>query len=57
MSGREFHVLEAEANSLINLGIDHTIANKPSETASVFHEARDIFERDKWFRWRYNISP
>jgi len=53
--GREFHVLEAEANSLINLGIDHTIANKPSETASVFHEARDIFERDKWFRWRYNI--
>ena len=53
--GREFHVLEAEANSLINLGIDHTIANKPAETASVFHEARDIFERDKWFRWRYNI--
>lgn len=54
-AGREFHVLEAEANSLINLGIDHTLAGNPTETASVFHEARDIFERDKWFRWRYNI--
>jgi len=53
--GRERHVLEAEANSLINLGIDHTQAGKHSETASVFAEVRDIFERDKWFRWRYSI--
>jgi Predicted ATPase len=53
--GREKHVLEAEANSLINLGIDHTYAGKHGETASVFAEARDIFERDKWFRWRYSI--
>ena len=53
--GREFHVLEAEANSLINLGIDHTLADKPVDTSAVFHETREIFERDKWFRWRYNI--
>jgi tetratricopeptide (TPR) repeat protein len=53
--GRDKHVLEAEANSLINLGIDHTHAGKHGETASVFAEARDIFERDKWFRWRYSI--
>jgi len=53
--GREFHVLEAEANSLINLGIDHTQAGQPEQTASVFAEAREIFKRDKWFRWRYNI--
>jgi serine/threonine protein kinase/tetratricopeptide (TPR) repeat protein len=53
--GRERHVLEAEANSLINLGIDHTQAGKHIETASVFAEAREIFERDKWFRWRYSI--
>jgi len=53
--GREKHVLEAEANSLINLGIDHTHAGKHGETASVFAEVRDIFERDKWFRWRYSI--
>jgi len=53
--GREKHVLEAEANSLINLGIDHTHAGKHGDTASVFAEAREIFERDKWFRWRYSI--
>ncbi|HKE57335.1 MAG TPA: AAA family ATPase, partial [Pyrinomonadaceae bacterium] len=53
--GRDFHVLEAEANSLINLGIDHTYAGQPEQTASVFAEAREIFKRDKWFRWRYSI--
>ena len=53
--GREFHVLEAEANSLINLGIDHTLADKPTDAAKAFHQTHDIFERDKWFRWRYSI--
>jgi tetratricopeptide (TPR) repeat protein len=52
---RQYHVLEAEANSLINLGIDHTIAGKPDETASAFNETRNVFEHDAWFRWRYNI--
>jgi tetratricopeptide (TPR) repeat protein len=53
--GREFNVLEAEANSLINLGIDHTIAGKPHDAADVFQNTHDIFERDKWFKWRYSI--
>jgi len=52
---REYHVLEAEANSLVNLGIDHTIEGDPQKTESAFKETRDIFERDAWFRWRYNI--
>ena len=52
---REYHVLEAEANSLINLGIDHTVEGDPEKTESAFKETRDIFERDAWFRWRYNI--
>lgn len=52
---REHHVLEAEANSLINLGIDYTHAGEAEKTVSAFHEVRDIFERDAWFRWRYNI--
>jgi tetratricopeptide (TPR) repeat protein len=52
---RQFHVLEAEANSLINIGIDHTIEGKHAETAIAFQETREIFERDAWFRWRYNI--
>ncbi len=52
---RQYHVLEAEANSLINLGIDHTLDGKPEETISAFRETQEIFERDAWFRWRYNI--
>ena len=53
--GREHHVLEAEANSLINLGIDFDHTGKSEETLLRFHEAESIFERDAWFRWRYNI--
>lgn len=53
--GRAHHVLEAEANSLINLGIDFDHIGKSEETLSKFHEAESIFERDAWFRWRYNI--
>ena len=52
---RLHHVMEAEANSLINRGIDCTHAGNHEQTATVFHEVRDIFERDAWFRWRYNI--
>ncbi|HVS20963.1 MAG TPA: AAA family ATPase, partial [Pyrinomonadaceae bacterium] len=53
--GREHHVLEAQANSLINLGIDYDHTGKSAQTLSTFHEAESIFERDAWFRWRYNI--
>jgi len=53
--GTEYHVLEAEANSLINLGIDYTHSGKPAETEAAFHQAREIFKRDAWFRWRYDI--
>jgi serine/threonine protein kinase/tetratricopeptide (TPR) repeat protein len=52
---RLHHVMEAEANSLINRGIDCTHAGNHEQTATAFHEVRDIFERDAWFRWRYNI--
>jgi tetratricopeptide (TPR) repeat protein len=52
---REHHVLEAEANSLINLGIDYTHSGEPDKTVSAFHEVSEIFARDAWFRWRYNI--
>jgi tetratricopeptide (TPR) repeat protein len=53
--GREHHVLEAEANSLINLGFDHIHANQREETLLVFNEVEDIFRRDAWFRWRWYI--
>lgn len=52
---RQYNVLEAQANSLINLGIDHINEGKPEETVSAFDQTREIFERDDWFRWRYNI--
>ena len=52
---RHHHVLEAEANSLINRGIDFTRDGDRENTAASFHQVADIFERDAWFRWRYNI--
>ena len=52
---RRHHVLEAEANSLINRGIDCTHAGQKACTDSAFTEVKDIFARDAWFRWRYNI--
>jgi serine/threonine protein kinase/tetratricopeptide (TPR) repeat protein len=52
---RRHHVLEAEANSLINRGIDCTHAGQRECTDSAFAEVKDIFSRDAWFRWRYNI--
>src|SRR3989442_14940 len=54
--GRQHHVLEAEANSLINIGVDYTKRHEADEaTLAAFHEVEDIFKRDAWFRWRYNI--
>ena len=52
---RRHHVLEAEANSLINRGIDCTHAGQHACTDAAFTEVKDIFARDAWFRWRYNI--
>ena len=52
---RRHHVLEAEANSLINRGIDCTHARDHACTNAAFTEVKDIFARDAWFRWRYNI--
>lgn len=53
--GRRHHVLEAEANSLINVGLDHIHARDAEKTISAFREVEGIFARDAWFRWRYNI--
>jgi serine/threonine protein kinase/tetratricopeptide (TPR) repeat protein len=53
--GRRVGVLEAQANSLINLGIDHRHTGEGERTAAAFREVENIFRRDAWFRWRYNI--
>jgi tetratricopeptide (TPR) repeat protein len=52
---REDHVLEAEANSLINLGYDYRHEGEHERSLAAFRESETIFQRDAWFRWRYNI--
>jgi len=52
---REHHVLEAEANSLINIGIDYARERASEKSVAAFEQVEDIFHRDAWFRWRYNI--
>jgi tetratricopeptide (TPR) repeat protein len=52
---REHHVLEAETNSLINLGLDYAHAIESDKPVSAFRSAQAIIERDGWFRWRFSI--
>jgi serine/threonine protein kinase/tetratricopeptide (TPR) repeat protein len=52
---RADHVLEAEANSLINLGYGYTATGGDEKALSAFREVSAIFARDDWLRWRYNI--
>jgi tetratricopeptide (TPR) repeat protein len=52
---RRHHVLEAEANSLINRGIDCIRDGDRACTDASFKDVHDIFARDAWFRWRYEI--
>jgi hypothetical protein len=46
---------EAQANSLINLGIGYKQAGDNEKTLAAFGEVERIFQRDAWFSWRYNI--
>src|SRR5260370_3767907 len=50
---RQHRVIEAEANSLINLGHDCTNSGQGDSARSAFRGVEDIFERDKWNRWRF----
>jgi tetratricopeptide (TPR) repeat protein len=52
---RHDRVLEAESNSLINLGSLLLNTEKREETLPAFRTVEEIFGRDAWFRWRYNI--
>ncbi|MGH9902167.1 MAG: hypothetical protein ACRD68_10210, partial [Pyrinomonadaceae bacterium] len=54
-TGRRHGVLEAQANSLINLGTVYSHRGEGEKTAAAFREAEGIFGRDAWFKWRYNI--
>jgi tetratricopeptide (TPR) repeat protein len=52
---RECDVVEAEANSLINLGCDFAHLGEEPKTLPIFREVEACFHRDEWFRWRYNL--
>jgi tetratricopeptide (TPR) repeat protein len=52
---RRDNVLEAESNSLINLGSVCLKTGQSAETLPAFRSVEEIFGRDAWFRWRYNI--
>lgn len=54
-AAREHHVLEAEANSLINLGYDHMHLGGGEKPLALFREVEAIVARGDWMRWRYNI--
>jgi DNA-binding winged helix-turn-helix (wHTH) protein/tetratricopeptide (TPR) repeat protein len=52
---RASKVSEAESNSLINLGYDHTHAAEPQKALNSFGEASAILESDIWCRWRFTL--
>src|SRR5687768_4964974 len=52
---RRHRVHEAEANSLINRSIDCIRDGDHACTDAAFKDVHDIFARDAWFRWRYEI--
>ncbi len=53
--GQSLNVLEAQANSLINLGINYGRVGSTEKTLITFSEVERIFQKDTWFKWRYNI--
>jgi len=52
---RQHRLLEAEINSVINLGYDHTLKGETSQSLSNFRDAEILLKRDDWLAWRFNI--
>ena len=51
---RSYHITEAEANSLINLGHDHTQHHDGEKALAALNDAEAIFEREQWNHWRFH---
>jgi DNA-binding winged helix-turn-helix (wHTH) protein/tetratricopeptide (TPR) repeat protein len=52
---RDHGVLEAEINSVINLGLDHSQARSPDRAVAAFRDAEMLLARDEWLRWRFEL--
>jgi tetratricopeptide (TPR) repeat protein len=48
-------VVEAEANSVINLTLDHFDAGANQQMNAAIQSAESILSRDSWFRWRFEM--
>jgi hypothetical protein len=46
-------MVEAEANSLVNLGQHYTHSREVEKSLAALRDAETIFERDEWNRWRF----
>jgi tetratricopeptide (TPR) repeat protein len=54
-TARECDIVEAEANSLINLGCDFADLGEDRKTIPAFREVEACFHRDAFMRWRFNL--
>jgi tetratricopeptide (TPR) repeat protein len=52
---RRHQLLEAEINSMINLGYDYTARSEGEKAPPAFREVEAMLERDDWLRWRFNL--
>ena len=54
-TAREHGYVKPEANSLLNLATDYMAVGETPRALEHLNRAADLFEKDVWFRWRYNI--
>jgi tetratricopeptide (TPR) repeat protein/tRNA A-37 threonylcarbamoyl transferase component Bud32 len=52
---RQHQLLEAEINSVVNLGCDYSAQGEGARALPAFQQAQALLERDDWLRWRFNI--
>jgi tetratricopeptide (TPR) repeat protein len=52
---QQHKVLEAEINSLINVGYDHTLKGQTHGPLAHFQRAEVLLHHDDWFAWRFNL--
>jgi DNA-binding SARP family transcriptional activator len=52
---RETGWLEAEANALVNMGVDALRSRRPAQARACLENAAALIDRDEWFTWRYRM--
>jgi serine/threonine protein kinase/tetratricopeptide (TPR) repeat protein len=52
-TARSGGVAEAEANALVNLVYDYTLAGEPAKAMAAMQRVDSLFDRELWNRWRF----